>query len=209
MKKFLFTLMLFCIIGLIQNVNAQNYGIQAGLNLSNLSIRDSEGKFDSKSIAGVNIGFLMEILQSKGLTIEMGGKIATYGMMRTTRYGQLTTDYKIKANYFEIPLYLKKELYSNDKVSLLGIAGGYGSFGLSGTMYEDGDGYKISWKTGEDGLKRYDFGLIAGVGVRMSSFTLLVNYNFGLNNLSLEESPSDLKINNRVLGLSIIYNFKN
>lgn len=210
MKKKSFILFALFVIGIPMITNAQSFGLQAGLNLSNFSMKDDIGKYETKSIPGYNIGLLFKIYNGTNISVEMGAKIATYGVKRTDIYYQYSTEYKIKSSNIEIPIYARKEFPLNNNINLMALAGGYVSYGLSGTFYEDGNGTNISWsedaELGEVNLKRTDFGAIIGIGVIFNSIQLMANYQLGLKNLSFE-TDDDTKINNRVLGISLVYYF--
>lgn len=188
---------------------AQNIGIQAGLNICNFAVEDEDGVFETKNITGYNFGFIFEIYKGSFLSLETGAKIAKYGMKQIDNYGfgQYSTEYKIVSSNIEIPFYAKKYFSLSDEIKFLGMAGCYAGYGLSGTLYEDGDGTKLTWKSEDEGIKRFDFGAIIGIGLRYNSVQLMANYQLGLKNLSFV-TDYDTKINNRVLGISLIYYFK-
>lgn len=205
MKKILFITVLIFVIANAKNSNAQNIGIQGGVNLSNFSVSDNEGKFETQSIPGYNFGLVFEVFKGSFLSFETGAKIAKYGMKRVDKY--YDTEYKIISSNIEIPFYFKKYFAISDNINFLGLAGGYAGYGLSGMFYEDGEGTKLTWKSDDEGVKRFDYGAIIGVGLRYGSVQLMANYQIGLKNLTFE-TDYGTKVNNRVLGITLVYYFK-
>jgi outer membrane protein W len=94
------------------------------------------------------------------------------------------------------------------------VFGPYVGIGLSGKMKGevsiDGEttSQEIDIEWGSDiassDLKRMDFGLIIGAGVELNSIQIGLNYSLGLANISPQ---TNVKIRNRVLGISVGYRF--
>ena len=91
--------------------------------------------------------------------------------------------------------------------------GSYIGIGLSGTIKGEVivDGLTtsqeidIEWGSDIDSdFKRMDFGLIIGAGVELNSIQIGLNYSLGLANISPQ---TNVKVNNRVLGISVGYKF--
>ena len=66
----------------------------------------------------------------------------------------------------------------------------------------------VEWgsEKGKSDLKRLDFGLTIGAGVEIDLFQIGLGYNLGLANIS-PYNDGGMKINNRVIGLSVGYKF--
>jgi len=211
MKRSLFIIVAVVIsaICLPDKVNAQmKFGVQAGLNIPNMLEKDNNGKFDTKSLTGYNVGVLFDFLNNDNFNIVTGLKISSKGMKYISVNGQLETEYKYKTTNLDLPICVKAGYEIDDNFKLFGLGGGYLGYGLSGTYYEDGEGFDIGWEDEcETGLKRLDYGIVIGAGVRYKSIQLTVDYQIGLKNLSQMVETPDVSMKNRVLGISLAYYF--
>jgi opacity protein-like surface antigen len=124
---------------------------------------------------------------------------------------------KIKTNlfYLDIPLTAKASFDLGD-AKVFGLFGPYIGMGLTGQSKTvttiDGKTEKekedVEWgsEKGKSDLKRLDFGLTIGAGVEIDLFQIGLGYNLGLANIS-PYNDGGMKINNRVIGLSVGYKF--
>jgi len=191
---------------------AQTFGVKAGLNLSNIVMKDNADRYDDdfKMKPGFHLGVTAEFPINETFSFEPGLLLSTKGVKET--YSESGYDYTSVTNlyYIDIPL-TGKAYYKVGSVKIYGLFGPYLAIGLSGKAKTQETGYPedthtILWgKDSEnDDLKRLDLGLSFGAGVALSSFEIGLSYNLGLNNISAYTGDG-FKINNRVLGISVGY----
>ena len=116
--------------------------------------------------------------------------------------------------YLEVPVRVGYKYAVNDDFALFGSVGPYVAVGLFGKMKAkvDGDIADIAGLDGnsasedifgDDGLKRFDFGLGLKAGVEFSKkYQVAISYDFGL-----VEVAKDLGMKNRNLMISLGYMF--
>ena len=176
MKKSLFTLLL---LSLAMGLSAQtHFGIKGGLNFN--SIKDIE--FANKSVSnntGWHAGVLLQIKLPMGLAFqpELLYSVKNFG----------DKDQKFDLNYLEMPLNLQ---WGIDLLILrpFVMAGPYFS-------YLAGHGGKAKdW----DGVKNFDYGLGAGIGIDIWKLQVTGKWSWGFGKLGNVES-GDWKVNNSTL----------
>ena len=198
---------------------AQNIGVKAGLNLSNMLAKDNVGTYsdDFKMNPGFHVGVTAEFPLAEMISFETGLLFSTKGFKiieEETLMGE-TVKYDSKTNllYLDIPLTAKAS-FDLGGAKIYGVFGPYIGMGLSGkAKYEmtdlggtETDEEDIKWGSDEyeDDLKRLDFGLTMGAGVEIGSIQIGLSYGLGLANIS-PYTDDGTKVNNRVLGLSAGY----
>jgi|SRR5690554_87898 len=198
MKKLGIVLVLVFFFVAHHEASAQLFGIKAGLNLS--KIHFEENNEDFKMNPGFLIGPTAEFPAGENLAVELGLLLAQKGVqMEDPEFDENT---KLTLMYIEVPL-TAKAYFNAGGARVFGQVGPYAGYGISGKWKVDEFEEDVEW--GSDGdIKRFDFGLLGGVGVDISNFQLGVNYSFGLANLSPD---SDFKQSNRVLGFTVGYKF--
>lgn len=184
---------------------AQTFGVKAGLNLSNMVIKDDDHTYsdDYEMKPGFHLGPIAEFPINDMLTFETGLIISAKGF----KYSEDSYDMKLNLYYLDIPLTAKAS-YDAGFGKIYGLLGPYLGIGLSGkSVYGDED-EPVDWgsDSDDDDLKRPDFGLTVGAGVEINSILVGLSYNFGLANIS-PDSDGGFKINNRVIGISVGYKF--
>ena len=198
---------------------SQTFGVKAGLNLSNMLIKDNTTTYstDFKMNPGFHVGATVEFPFGEVFSLEPGLLLTTKGYKFEDTYDLLPDgkyNYTMKLNnyYLEIPLYAKAG-FDVGNARIYGALGPYVGVGLWGKIVTEIEGQdkekeNVKWGSNadEDDLKRFDFGMTAGVGFEFSSFLLEVSYGYGLTNLS-PYTTDGLKMNNRVLGISAGYKF--
>lgn len=205
-----------------------NFGIKAGLNLSEMNGKFMGERDDhTKMKIGINAGVVADYYFSDVVGLESGLILESKGFeYRYDEDGDLVdkADYgKLKTNvlYLDIPINLKAQ-YDLGNARIFGQFGPYIGFALSGKMKTTGDlkddMEEMGFDTEEsldfgnsaedDNLKRFDFGLMFGVGVGVSNVEFGAGYDFGLANI-LPGGDSDNYIRNGVLKFSVAYFFGN
>jgi len=202
---------------------AQNFRVKAGLNLSNMLMKDYNETYsdDFKMNPGFHIGSTAEFPLTEMISFETGLFLSTKGFKKSEEEIIMSETIEIEEElnllYLDIPLTAKVS-FDLDGAKIYGVLGPYLGMGLSGkSKYEytfDGETETeeedIEWGTNEevekDDLKRLDFGLTMGAGVEINSIQIGLTYGLGLANISTYPYD-DFKIKNRVLGLSVGYRF--
>lgn len=205
---------------------AQTFSIKAGLNYSDMLIKETEifapyNTLDGQygMIPGFHIGAVSE-LQLPGLfSFETGLILTSAGYKVTINQSFGTENLLINENkyllFLDIPLSLKYP-FSISNQNFYGLAGPYVGIGLTGlnnissTFAENEELQKetIKWgsEKGVDDLKRFDYGLNFEAGMLLKSFQIGLSYKLGMANLSPESSAGSI-LSNRVMGVSVGYIF--
>ena len=190
---------------------SQEFGIKAGFNSSNMHmVYDRMLSNDSNMKTGFHIGATAEFPLTEIFSLETGLLLSSKGFVEEVK----DFNYKVIFNplYLDIPLNVKASSYIGG-TKIYFVFGPYVGIGLSGTIKggEIVDGVTTSYENdiewGSDidsDFKRMDFGLIIGAGVELNSIQIGLNYSLGLANISPQ---TNVKVNNRVLGISVGYKF--
>jgi hypothetical protein len=209
MKKFLLTLCLFAATITISFAQSFNFGIKAGLNLSNQSINPS-GPVDTKNLTGFHAGVIADI-GLKNFSIQPGlffttkGEVTPVNLKLLTGEDQGTFNAKEVLNYIEVPVNLLYKIKAAPMVKIYFGGGPYLAYGISGHGTEAGAFPTYTVHFNSDGYKNPDYGVNFVAGSELFKKILIdVNYGLGLGNLSREEG---LTIRNRVIGVSVGYLF--
>ena len=201
---------------------SQEFGIKAGFNSSNMHVV-YDGSIISEDFnmrTGFHIGATAEFPLTEIFSLETGLLISTKGVI----YKQLLTEedtgfnYESKVNlsplYLDIPVTAKASFDIGGGAKIYGVFGPYAAIGLSGKIKQEesingattSEEIDIEWGSDieSSNFKRMDFGLIMGAGVELNSIQIGLNYSLGLANISPQ---TNVKVNNRVLGISVGYKF--
>lgn len=205
MKKFMKLLVVILLLTITASSYAQKFGIKAGLNLSNMLIKDDQDTYstDFKMSPGFHVGPTAEIPINKMFSFETALLLSTKG------YKYSESGYTESANllYLDLPLTAKAS-FDIGSIKIYGAFGPYIGMGLSGKFKStDSPDETLNWGSGsEDDLKRIDLGLTFGAGVEINAIQIGLSYGLGLANIS-SFTDGGSKINNRVVGISVGYRF--
>ena len=187
------------------------FGAKAGLNFASLDITDSNIDGRTSFHLGITAEFEMSdtfSIQSELLYSAQGATEDAGETIGTTVYND---DYKFKLNYLQIPVMAK--FYVSEGLSLevgpqigfllsADVENDYSTID-NGTVLDSGS-IEIDYK---DFMKSVDFGLNFGLGYKLDSgLNFGLRYNLGLNDV-YDVDGSNAEIKNRVLQLSVGYNF--
>jgi hypothetical protein len=207
MKKNILTALAVFAFGMT-NAQEVNYGIRAGLNVSNW-IGDTEG-VDLKSKVGFNAGAFVEIKISEMFAVQPEVLFSTQGIKAENVEANVdgvdyTADVKFNLSYINIPVMFK--YYVAEKFNVE--AGPQIGFLTSAKTATKLDGYSQTVNQDvKDSFESVDFGLNFGMGYDFTNRCFAgVRYNLGLSNLAKTEAGDDSKINNSVFSLSVGYKF--
>lgn len=209
MKKIL---LFFALVAMsVVSINAQDnlkWGVMAGMNVSKYTITG----FDSR------IGFHAGVKAELGLSQEASGAYMDFTALLTLKGAKIDAgslaSFKMNPYYLEVPVHIGYKYAVNDDFALFGSAGPYIAVGLFGKAKAKVDGALVDLGEfggnsasedifGDDGFKRFDFGLGLKAGVEFSKkYQVAISYDFGL-----VEVAKDLGMKNRNLMISLGYMF--
>ncbi len=213
MKKFYCFMLAVCAVSAL---HAQvRFGVKGGLNIANEKISlNYMGTKLSKSgdaIPSFHIGGVVEVPISKHFSFRpellLSGKGSDLDAMMSG--SSTTSKAKVRPYYLELPLNV---VYRHQFPSHLTFFGGVGpslAYGIFGKAKASGQSEDVF---GDQGYKRFDFGLniLAGIELR-SGLTLGVNVTPGLANISsttqVDPGIRDIKFTNFTFGVSVGYMF--
>ncbi|MBK9271095.1 MAG: PorT family protein [Saprospiraceae bacterium] len=213
----------FVIISLIitSNLFSQNLGVRIGMNLSNMYLADITHLYskDFKLNPGIHLGLTGNLPLNRIFSLETALLFSKKGFISEGQEDYLGTLAEIKGTtnlfYLDIPLNLKAafSMKASKIYFLFGPYIGIGIFGESRYEINQSGATKtrtelVSWGSDPeyDDIRRYDLGLIMGVGIELTSFQFGINYGFGLANIS-PYIADEITMNNLVFGLSLGYKF--
>ncbi|RYY69045.1 MAG: PorT family protein [Chitinophagaceae bacterium] len=223
MKKLLAALI---ICGATSSANAQLFYAQGGANLANITKNGDGDTEDNNMLTTFNVGVMGRFGISETIDLESGLLLTGRGSKAETYFNGGADYVKAKFNplYVELPLNLIINVPTTTSTKLFFNAGPYIAVGVGGkSKLETKVGPLISnsssdiefsnddpFTSGQDDaaynkLKRFDFGLNAGVGLDLKSFIIKANYGFGLSKINSTESnnSSDDKNKYRTISLSV------
>jgi opacity protein-like surface antigen len=195
-------------LALTYGVNAQvRFGVKLGGTLSYLSFKyDGESERSDPKI-GFLAGGVLEYsfsssfaLQPELLYVNNGGK---YENFYTDGYSLVPVPTTAIFHNLQLPINLKYKIGS-DNLKFYATAGPYFGYILSAKeKFKDDSG---SVTVDLEGIKKFDFGIGAGLGIEISNkYTVGVGYKYGLANLNDGGEGAKIKIG--TFGLSIGYLF--
>ncbi len=214
MKNFLKLFAAILVLTMATESFAQNFGVKAGLNLSNMVIKDNDNSEDDlKMNLGFNIGATAEFPINDMFAFETGLMLNTKGFRISEE--EEGVEYKAKYNifYLDIPLTAKVGFDAGGNKAFV-IAGPYVGFALSGKykseFSSDGeslsDSQSVEFGSDEDQQKRLDYGLLIGAGAEFGQISVGANYGLGLASMS-NDSENGYKESHRVISISVGYKF--
>ncbi len=191
MKKLFFAAIIA--VFAMTSVNAQTFGVKAGLNLANLT-----GDIDNnKALTSFHVGAVAEFEISDEFSFQPELVYSAQGTH--FKYSEdlgggnsIDVDYKTNLSYLNLPLMAKYEV--SEGISLL--AGPQIGFLMSAKS--DGNDIK-------DSMKGIDFGVNLGAAYELESGMFFdLRYNIGLSNIA---DSNNVTIKNSVLSVSLGYKF--
>jgi len=221
MKNLMRLLVAVIAITLATESFAQNFGIKAGLNLSNMIAKDDNDDYseDLKLNPGFHFGPIIEFPINDMFSFETGLLASTkgYRVSEEETYMGQTAKFEGKINliYADIPL-TAKVTFPLGGAKIYGAFGPYVGVGITGKtkaeMTVNGETETeeeaIEWGSDEEesDLKRLDYGLNIGLGLDINSFLIGASYGLGLANVS-PYTEDGYTTSHRVIGVSIGYKF--
>lgn len=210
MKKFL-VLIIFALT--INSLSAQQFGIKGGLNLAKIKGSTDGYSVGFDNITSFHLGIIYDTPISNNFYFNTGAIFTQKGFKfdYTDQISGTTLNLSMRINYIQIPInFALKHETGNVKlfaqagpfVSMGVTAKGEGAFSFLGTT-DTSDG-KIEFGSGDDQIKRLDYGLSIGAGIEFNKIQLGIGYDIGMANIF---NDSDVKITTRNLQFSVCYFF--
>lgn len=154
-------------------------GVKGGINLSNLYVDDVK---DENMKVGLNVGVFAKFPITKGFSIQPEVLYSSKGAKLT--YDNLlgSGEYRFNLNYVEVPILAVFNLSKNLNIQ----AGGYAAYLTSANIKRLKSGDTEADDIADldtDNFKRFDYGLVGGLGFDIQNFTIGARYNYGLNEI--------------------------
>lgn len=208
LKKLLFGGLLFTAFSLTalqSNAQAGRFGVNAGVNFSNITGKDANSWLgDTKLKTGFQAGITYDIGIADDFVIQPGLSFVQNGAKYKGELEAFTGDLKTNLNYLQLPVTFQYQPELGTGHLLLGV-GPYVGMGIGKIKYS-GDDYDRSYDWDELDVKKFDAGGKLLVGYQLSNgLSLNLNANLGLT--SLDDSRDKAKINNTSFGLTVGYKF--
>jgi len=214
MKNFIKSVLVFSL--LLQSIDSPaqdiedesrfSVGVKIGINLSNTSLeKKSIEDSDKKAKAGLIAGISMEYAMTDNFYLQSGLMFTIKGMKLegTSMWipsGETRWKQTVNMQYLQIPLMAAYKFNISSNTKLFVQAGPYFAYGIGGSSklknkyYDLGDKEPDEEKFstfGNEGLKRFDFGLTGGIGVEFGDIIVGLSYEHGL----IDINQKDNKIN--------------
>ncbi|HEY4154017.1 MAG TPA: porin family protein [Puia sp.] len=179
-------------------------GIKGGLNLTNLYVSDVSKEHMK---AGFNAGLFAKLPVTQGFSIQPELLYSVKGAKDDyNNVVQGSGEYRFNLGYIEMPVLAVVNLARNFNLH----AGGYAAYLVNANVKDvnsDGD-IQGANELNADNFKRWDVGLVGGLGFDIENFTIGARYNYGLTNIGKSGSLSgDLTKNSKNAGVSIYLGF--
>lgn len=192
-------------------VSAQvKFGVTAGLNVSNETVKYGSFSIEPDWKAGFQAGVFLDC----ALTSQLSIIPELLFTQRGCKLSDEDEDSGVKAtntltlNYLQLPINLAYKLDLGSGQQLFPFVGLYAGYGISGKMKVKAGSYSASgdveFGSKDDEVKPLDFGLNIGVGYQYSSILFKLQYNLGLANLDNED---DCTTKNKNLAISVGFMF--
>ncbi|MGC4234227.1 MAG: porin family protein [Niabella sp.] len=210
-KKIMLLAAMALVLGVMQ-VNAQaTFGLKAGLNVSNLTVKGEGIKVKYNSLPGLHIGVMASLPISDNLSIDPALLYSGKGAKGddNDEYVALYSNESYNINYLELPINISYSfnLSSTDNIKPFVFAGPYLGLAFSGKYKSENtsEKFKIGNDKNTSDIKPVDYGANIGAGVKFSNFRISAQYGIGMANIL--PGTSSTKMHNSTFGLSIGYTF--
>lgn len=167
----------------LTGLQAQNFGIKGGLNLSNLYTDEVD---DQNVLAGFNVGVFTEIPLTESISIQPEIGYTTKGAELVYNNALLSGTAKFRLNYVEVPVLLKANLTDNFNLQF----GPYAAFLVDSKVTNESSNatFNFEQNISKDDLNKFDMGLAAGIGFETDNFGMGLRYNYGLTTVGKERT---------------------
>lgn len=180
------------------------FGIKGGLNLTNLYVSDASSEHMK---AGFNAGVYAKLPVTQGFSIQPELLYSLKGAKNTyDNILQGSGEYRFNLGYLEMPVLAVVNLAPNFNLHL----GGYAAYltNANAKQVNSNGNTQASVEFNADDFKRWDFGLVGGLGFDIENCTIGARYNYGLTDIGKSGSAvGDLTRNSKNAGISIYLGF--
>lgn len=196
---------------------AQEISIRGGLNLSQFQFKMGDivsHREGTKLNPGFNIGPIIDIPLQNIFSVETGILFTSKGHKISGNPFQGVNNYLFQRNtfYLDFPVLLKVSIPIK-KTKIFAMAGGFAGGALYGNIIAEGENNsvmerfknKIEWGSKPNEYDRFDYGLKAGIGIKIRKYQIGASYELGLKNFS---NDMTFELRNRVLEFYIAYQIK-
>lgn len=192
MKK-LFIMVVFALTTL--NISAQeesSFNFHAGIGMSSVVGGDA----DTKLTIAYKLGLSYDLKAAENFYVIPGIELVAKGFKSDN------VDGAVNMTYIEVPIVAAYKFDIADGMKLVIKAGPYVAYGLFGSDLKFNNGKKINVFDKDDGFKRFDAGVLGGIGIELEQFTIGAEYSRGFVKLD-----SHYKQYNQAFGLVFGYKF--
>lgn len=169
-----------------ENSLSPKFGIKAGVNLTNMFVDEVS---DENMKVGFNAGFFAKLPVTRGFSIQPELLYTSKGAKeKYNNFIQGAGEYRFNLNYVELPVLAVINVAKNFNVHV----GPYVSYLAAvniKNLHEDHSQDEIA-ELDADNFNRFDYGLVGGLGVDISNFTIGARYNYGLREIGKSGSLS-------------------
>ena len=202
MKKIFLTLVLCSLVG--ATFAQMDFGVTAGLNVSNETMKSGSVSLEPDWKAGFQVGVFMDYALTPQLSLIPELLFTQRGMKLEMEFLGEKVSSSETVNYIQLPINFAYKLDLGDGQSLFPFVGPYVGYAISGTDKSGDESQKIKFGSGEEEMKPLDFGLNLGVGYQYTNIVFKAQYNLGLANLA---NTSDFTVKNTNIAVSVGYIF--
>jgi outer membrane protein with beta-barrel domain len=162
------------------------FGIKGGVNLTNMFVDEVS---DENMKVGFNAGFFAKLPVTRGFSIQPELLYTSKGAKET--YNNIIEgkgEYRFNLNYIELPVLAVINVAKNFNIH----AGPYVSYLAAANiknLHDDHSQDEIA-ELDADNFNRFDYGLVGGLGIDISNFTIGARYNYGLREIGKSGSLS-------------------
>jgi len=203
MKKLFFAVVIT--VFTMTSVNAQQFGVKAGLNIASLSMSGSDSNSSLEKYATQRLGLNIGVFAEFEITDEFSFQPELVYSMQGKKYVNGDDEFNLNFDYLNLPLMGK--YYVTDEINIqLGPQIGF----LMNAEEETVSGGNSDSRDVKKDLNNIDFGLNFGAGYKMDNgFFFDARYNLGLSDLADDRDSNDNgRTKNGVINFSIGYIFQ-
>jgi hypothetical protein len=176
---------------------AQQLGIKAGLNFTNVS---NEKDIDLSSSNGFHAGLAIEVPTLPLISIGTG----LFYTRRGYKSNEVGKDGNVSIDYLDIPVDLMIKIKVADLIGAYISAGPYFSYGISSKVFDANGILQNGFDNDDIDLNRIDSGVNIGLGVDFTNIRLSAAYGASFTD---NGSEPNIELKNRVLKISVGYFF--
>ena len=181
MKKILLT---FVLCGLVGVAFAQtNFGVTAGLNVSNETVKAGSLTLTPDWKAGFQAGVFMDYALTPQISLIPELLFTQRGMKMKEMFGE-KIDASLTLNYIQLPVNVAYKFDLGNEQCFFPFVGPYVGYAISGKDKMGNESENIKFGSGEEETKPLDFGLNLGIGYQFEKIIFKLQYNLGLADLS-------------------------